>query len=80
VTDAPPSEPAPAADPKSTPPSAPAPEWANDEYLTSGQRFVRWNLVSLVIGLVALGAGWADLQANPRAPKSPPAQTTAPGN
>ena len=29
----------------------------HDEYLTSGDRFVRWNLVSLVIGLVCLAAG-----------------------
>ena len=54
----------PASEPASTPPASEAPaaeaslpEWAGDEYLTSGRRFLRWNAVSLVLGLVALGAG-----------------------
>ena len=38
------------------PESAPAPP-VLDEYQTSGRRFVRWNLVSLVMGLVALAVG-----------------------
>ena len=46
--------------PEAPPPEAPAaeePEWKNDEYLTSGRRFVRWNLLSFAAGLAALGAG-----------------------
>lgn len=35
----------------------PRPDWAADEYLTSGARFRRWNLVTFLIGLAALGAG-----------------------
>jgi hypothetical protein len=38
-----------------TPPAPAAP--VHDDYLTSGDRFVRWNLISLVIGLAALAAG-----------------------
>ena len=53
-----------AADPPPQPEVKPeeAPEWANDEYLTSGARFYRWNLISLVLGLAALGAGVLWLQ------------------
>lgn len=37
----------------SEPPAAPE----LDEYLTSGRRFLRWNLVTLILGLVALTIG-----------------------
>ena len=40
----------------------PAPELS--EYQTSGRRFVRWNAVTLVLGLVALAVGFA--MASPR--------------
>ena len=53
-----------AADPAPEPTEAaePEPVWKADEYLTSGRRFLRWNLISLILGLVALGAGALWLQ------------------
>jgi hypothetical protein len=55
-----------AADPPPEP-TEPQPEvepaWKSDEYLTSGRRFLRWNLISLVLGLLALCAGVLWLQA-----------------
>jgi hypothetical protein len=40
----------------------PEPEWKSDPYLTSGARFVRWNLITLILGLLALGGGWVVLK------------------
>jgi hypothetical protein len=43
--------------PASQPDAAEPPKPELDEYLTSGRRFARWNLVTLVLGLVALTIG-----------------------
>ena len=62
------------------PESAPAPPKL-DEYQTSGRRFVRWNLVSLVLGLVALAIGLLVVKqqrAAAPAPTTPGAQPAAP--
>ena len=55
-----------------------------DEYLTSGQRFLRWNLVTLVLGLVALAVGLLVVKqqrAAKGAPDAPPrdSQSESPG-
>ena len=44
------------ADPPPSEAEAPSPP-EHEEYLSSGARFRRWNLVTLILGLVCLGVG-----------------------